>query len=62
MTRMTERDILLEQAQLLRSLADTFDAPTVRGDLRRLADRCENLAKRSHAPEQLDGPQPAPSE
>ncbi len=60
---MTERDILIEQAQLLRTLADTFDVPTVREDLRKLAKRCEDLARRSDArAQQADDPRPLPGE
>jgi hypothetical protein len=36
---------LREQAQLLRSLADGFDIPTIRDQLLDLAARCDALAK-----------------
>ncbi|HLJ19096.1 MAG TPA: hypothetical protein VKU84_02815 [Stellaceae bacterium] len=52
MSRMTEREILLEQARILRSLAATFEVPAMQEDVRKLAERCDALAMRCDAPEQ----------
>ena len=56
MARMTDREILLEQARILRSLAASFDAAGIQDDLRRLAARCDALAKRPNAPKPEDRP------
>ena len=37
---------LQEQAELLRQLAKSFDMPTVKEDLLRLAERCDRLAQK----------------
>ena len=41
---MPRVEVLREQAQLLRNLAESFEMPEIRQDLFRLADRCEQLA------------------
>jgi len=41
---MKRVEILKEQAAVLRSLAASFDDPTIRADLLNLADRCEQMA------------------
>ena len=43
---MTRVETLLEQASVLRTLADSFDDELIRADLLRAAERCEDLAKR----------------
>ncbi len=46
---MTRVETLREQASILRALAATFDDQVIRGDLLRLAERCEELATRMAA-------------
>ena len=41
---MPRIELLREQAQLLRKLAESFEMPEIRQDLFNLADRCEQLA------------------
>jgi hypothetical protein len=41
---MPRVEVLREQAQLLRKLAESFEMPEIRQDLSKLADRCEQLA------------------
>jgi hypothetical protein len=41
---MTRVETLKEQIELLRRLATTFDTPSIKQDLLKLADRCECLA------------------
>jgi hypothetical protein len=36
---------LRDQAELLRRLAASFDAPEIKADLQSLAERCESLAE-----------------
>lgn len=44
MSGMPRVEVLREQAQLLRNLAESFEIPEIRQDLFNLADRCERLA------------------
>ena len=44
MSGMPRVEVLREQAQLLRNLAESFEVPEIRQDLFNLADRCERLA------------------
>ena len=44
-TRRPEAIRLRESAHRLRAIAATFDHPIVRGDVLRLAEKCEELAK-----------------
>ena len=46
---MTRVETLREQASVLRALAASFDDPSIRTDLLRLAERCEELATRMAA-------------
>jgi hypothetical protein len=41
---MQRAEVLREQAELLRKLAESFELPEIRQDLFNLADRCEQLA------------------
>ena len=41
---MPRAEVLREQAQLLRKLAESFEMPEIRQDLFNLAERCEQLA------------------
>jgi hypothetical protein len=43
---MTRVQTLREQASILRKLAESFDDQVIRGDLVRLAERCEDLANK----------------
>ncbi len=43
---MRRVEVLREQAAMLRTLADSFDAPEIKADLLALADRCDQLAAR----------------
>ncbi len=43
---MTRVETLREQAGILRTLANSFDDAVIRGDLLRVADRCDDLANR----------------
>lgn len=42
---MTRVETFREQASILRTLAKSFELPTLRGDLIALAKRCEALAE-----------------
>jgi len=42
---MKHVEILREQARVLRSLAPSFDDPRIRGQLIKIADQCEGLAR-----------------
>ena len=42
---MNRVDTLREQSAILRTLAESFDEPTIRADLLALAQRCERLAE-----------------
>lgn len=42
---MSDAEMFMEQARILRSLADTFDVPSMKEDLLRLAKRCEDFAR-----------------
>jgi len=46
---MTRVETLREQASVLRALAASFDDASIRADLVRLAERCEELAARMAA-------------
>jgi hypothetical protein len=50
----TETAMLIEQARILRTLASTFDHPTLKDDLLKLAQKCEALAKAKEVPTQAD--------
>jgi len=41
---MKRAEMLRDQASTLRAIAATFDDAVIRGDLLRLAERCEELA------------------
>ncbi len=41
---MTRVETLREQASVLRTLAESFDDKVIRGDLLRVAERCEDIA------------------
>ena len=41
---MPRVEVLREQAEFLRKLAESFEMPEIRQDLFSLADRCEQLA------------------
>jgi hypothetical protein len=45
MDRVTEADVLLEQARTLRELAPQLDHPVLKDDVLRLAEQCEELAQ-----------------
>ena len=51
---MRSVSMLIEQARILRSLATTFDECVIREDLRKLAEKCEALAKSVQASAEPD--------
>ena len=55
---MTRVETLREQAGILRSVAASFDDEVIRGDLIKLAERCEELAARMAATIQQTGSRP----
>lgn len=55
---MTRVETLREQASILRTLAESFNDAVIRGDLLRVADRCEDLATRIAAALQQEKSRP----
>lgn len=53
---MTRVETLREQAGILRALAESFDDEVIRGDLLRVAERCDDLANRIAAALQREAP------
>jgi hypothetical protein len=53
---MSDAEMFMEQARILRSLATTFEVDTMREDLLRLAKRCEDFALAKRAKDHT-GPQ-----
>ncbi len=51
---MSDADMFMEQARILRSLATTFDVDSMKADLLRLAKRCEEFARAKRAKDQAD--------
>ena len=46
---MSDKEMLMEQARILRSLAATLDVAAMKEDLRRLAKKCEEIARAKEA-------------
>jgi len=59
---MKRAETLREQADVLRAIAQTFDDPVIRGDLLRLAERCEALAAQIVGAVQRDQSRPGDPE
>ncbi len=49
---MTPREILREQAEVLRKVAESSDVPAIRQELRRLAGVCEEMIQREETERQ----------
>ncbi len=51
---MSDREMLMEQARVLRSLAATFDVQSMKEDLLRLAEKCEAFARAKEQQKETD--------
>jgi hypothetical protein len=51
---MSDAEMFMEQARILRSLATTFEVDSMKEDLMRLAKRCEEFARSKRVTGQSD--------